>query len=486
MNHPLANRAGILTDESQLEASDELVSNSRSNDRVTTSTPASHSRDSPARMHCRRGKAPPLNCFSGENPKITFEDWLPSLERGARWNEWPEEDTLIQLTGHLRGRALKEWLLLAPEAKKTFQTATLTAKLETRSKVLAAQDFRHLRQKEKESVADFIYCMEKEFHIAYCNDSLSRETREAFLYGQLQDGLHPVSCASRPLSLAERNYGITDLETLAVIWTISHFRHYLYNQHIKICTDYIAVKSVLLNPNISGKHARWWTKVFGSGLKSVDIVHGAGRKNSNADALSRDPRGSASSEGLGESKVQVAIVRDNVVDEKSVLPQLTPCKDDIGPAVLAMEQKKDQHVVKLFNHIESGKLPGDKQRACKIVSQARLFGINNNVLYYSDPEHKSRRRVVVPISLREKLITSTHGGPLAGHFSNNRLYNLLVQSWWWNGMYADVAEHCRRCPQCIFASGGESTGTPPLQPIPVQTPFQIVGIDGPATDRERQ
>ena len=39
--------------------------------------------------------------------------------------------------------------------------------------------------------------------------------------------------------------------------------------------------------------------------------------------------------------MQVAIVRDNVVDEKSVLPQLTPCKDDIGPAVLAMEQKKD-------------------------------------------------------------------------------------------------------------------------------------------------
>ena len=43
--------------------------------------------------------------------------------------------------------------------------------------------------------------------------------------------------------------------------------------------------------------------------------------------------------------------------------------------------------------------------------------------------------------------------------------------------YADVAKHCRRCPQCIFASGGESTGRPPLQPIPVQRPFQIVGID---------
>jgi len=59
------------------------------------------------------------------------------------------------------------------------------------SRVLAAQDFRHIRQKEKESVADFIHCMEREFHIAYKNDKLSQDTREAFLFGQLQDGLHP-------------------------------------------------------------------------------------------------------------------------------------------------------------------------------------------------------------------------------------------------------------------------------------------------------
>ena len=33
--------------------------------------------------------------------------------------------------------------------------------------------------------------MEREFHIAYKNDKLSQDTREAFLHGQLQDGLHP-------------------------------------------------------------------------------------------------------------------------------------------------------------------------------------------------------------------------------------------------------------------------------------------------------
>ena len=66
-----------------------------------------------------QGKALLLDCFSGSNPEITFDDWLPSLERVARWNEWTKEDTLIQLAGHLRGRALQEWFLLSEEEKST-------------------------------------------------------------------------------------------------------------------------------------------------------------------------------------------------------------------------------------------------------------------------------------------------------------------------------------------------------------------------------
>ena len=103
--------------------------------------------------------------------------------------------------------------------------------------------------------------------------------------------------------------------------------------------------------------------------------------------------------------------------------------------------------------------------------------MDNSVLYYIDPKRKSRKRTVVPHHLKERLIKSVHGGPLAGHFSNNRLYNLLVRSWWWDGMYVDVAKHCRNCPQCAFASGTGSVGRPPLQPIPVQRPFQIIGVD---------
>ena len=56
----------------------------------------------------RRGKAPPIDPFTAEDIGITFDDWLPILERAAIWNEWSPEESLMQLAGHLRGRALQE------------------------------------------------------------------------------------------------------------------------------------------------------------------------------------------------------------------------------------------------------------------------------------------------------------------------------------------------------------------------------------------
>ena len=102
------------------------------------------------------------------------------------------------------------------------------------------------------------------------------------------------------------HYGITDLETLAVVWAISHFSHYLYGNRVVVYTDHTAVKSVLEAANQSGKHARWWTRVYGRGIKEVTIRYRAGRENINADALSRSPKLPAPEVGIAQNEVQVS------------------------------------------------------------------------------------------------------------------------------------------------------------------------------------
>ncbi len=56
-------------------------------------------------------------------------------------------------------------------------------------------------------------------------------------------------------------------------------------------------------------------------------------------------------------------------------------------------------------------------------------------------------------------------------------------------MYTDTQQHCRNCPQCTVVTGAGRQAKPPLQPIPVERVFQIVGVDVmdlPKTERGNQ
>ena len=51
----------------------------------------------------------------------------------------------------------------------------------------------------------------------------------AILSQKQDDGkLHPVAFASHALSQSEKNYSITELETLAVVWAVSHFHSFVW------------------------------------------------------------------------------------------------------------------------------------------------------------------------------------------------------------------------------------------------------------------
>ena len=132
----------------------------------------------------------------------------------------------------------------------------------------------------------------------------------AILSQQQEDGqVHPVAYASRALSPSERNYSITEMEMLAVVWAISHFQFYLYSRNVTVYTDHTAVKAVLEAPNPNGKHARWWMKVYGQGVRNVKIIYCSGKCNANADAFSRGPQSTAPQEA-SEPEVQVAAITD--------------------------------------------------------------------------------------------------------------------------------------------------------------------------------
>ena len=117
----------------------------------------------------------------------------------------------------------------------------------------------------------------------------SGDGMDAVLEQVQEDGRsHPVAYASRSLTKAERNYGVTEFEALGVVWGIKHFRAYLYGHKCTVYTDHSPLKAMLKAQHPSGKLARWSQSLCEYDL---EICYWPGRVNSNADALSRVPVG---------------------------------------------------------------------------------------------------------------------------------------------------------------------------------------------------
>ena len=297
---------------------------------------------------------------------------------------------------------------------------------------------------------------------------------------QLQDDvqLHPIAYASRALSPAESKYAVTELETLAVVWALSHFHPFLYGHSVTVYTDHSAVKAVLNTPNPSGKHARWWTRVYGKGV-NITFQYRPGKANANADALSRCPQAPAPDAELVGDEIQVAAIGsdDCSVGDRNI-DTLLKCDPISGTsASFEEDQRKDPAMVEIIRFLEEGVLPDDPDRARKLALQEHLFVIIDRVLYRLDSKQDHRKQVVVPRHLQEQIMEEAHRGPMSGHFSGQRLFNTLRRHWWWGGMFGDAQRFVKGCPECAVTSGGGRVLRPPLHPIPVTRPFQILGVD---------
>lgn len=98
--------------------------------------------------------------------------------------------------------------------------------------------------------------------------------------------LLPVAYASHSLWRQKETIA---LQTLAVVWAIIHFHSYLYGHSITVYADYLTLKDILETPKSSSEHAKWWTKVDGSGVKEVRINCRPGKLNGSADATLVEP-----------------------------------------------------------------------------------------------------------------------------------------------------------------------------------------------------
>ena len=100
----------------------------------------------------------------------------------------------------------------------------------------------------------------------------------------------PIYFASRFLTEFETKYSINELEFLAVVWAIEHFKNYVNGTKFKVISDHKALSSVLRpnrgNKTFSSRLTRWVDRLL---LFDFEVTHAPGRVLGFADYLSRHP-----------------------------------------------------------------------------------------------------------------------------------------------------------------------------------------------------
>ena len=110
----------------------------------------------------------------------------------------------------------------------------------------------------------------------------------AVLSQEYENRKYVIAYASRTLSAAERKYGATEREALAIVWATKHFRVYIEGSKILIRSDCKALKWMLNAKDVTGRLARWAMKLSTYQIEAID--YRSGKQNGNADSLSRNPQ----------------------------------------------------------------------------------------------------------------------------------------------------------------------------------------------------
>lgn len=217
-----------------------------------------------------------------------------------------------------------------------------------------------------------------------------------------------ISCCSRSTDNAEKNYSVTELEALAIVYSTDKFRNYLLGRHFTILTDHCALCALNLKKPKNARLTRWkwdlqefdYTIQFIRGGMHVDV-----------DCLSRAPVDNSFDRYL-EDKV-LTTIRISEISVSIVVPT------------------NIDHWKNLSLNDNEAKIHFEKAK-----SRVKGYRLTNGLVYYED-------KLFVPKPLRGDILHEAH----LGHGGIRATFNKL-NHYWWPNMASDARNFVMKCDVC--------------------------------------
>ena len=353
---------------------------------------------------------------------------------------------------------------------------------------------------------------------------------------QIQDGEERVICfASKKLNKSQRRYCVTRRELLAVVVFLQEFRHYLLGQQFILRTDHNSLRWICNFKAPQGQLSRWLEVLSQYDFK---ILHRDGKKHGNADAMSRvwcDPTAcdcytsdipldklpcggcthctnQADQWKLFDTEVddiiplscpegehrclkiatrntvkKSTVTQDSMADPGSQTP--IPVSNWVisysAPELMQL-QREDPDLVILHDWLDTNAKPNRDQVAGYSPDVRHLWiewerlQRTDGVLYIKWINPKTQQpfvQLLVPKSIRNKIIELCHDTPMSGHFGVEKTMSKLKQRVYWRTMKSDVSLYIQKCPVCSANRQPKHKPKASLVDYRVGHPMDRLGID---------
>lgn len=269
-----------------------------------------------------------------------------------------------------------------------------------------------------------------------------------------QDG-KPIAHFSRTLNSAQKNYTVTDKETLSIVEVLKEYRSILYGHKINVYTDH----KNLTHSNtqtVSQRIMRWRLVIEEFG---VNLIYIKGDHNVAADALSRLPRRDVDSSEI-ENSVEEFIENNEICISDDACP--------LNYEYIAQEQQKNKTLQRML------KEENNQFTLRPFVGGGKSVKLITN----------TKGLIIIPPGLQKKLLNWYH--ERLQHPGRDRLYESLYQHFDWpkpGQLRNAVKWNTQTCPTCQKAKKtGKRYGQLPAKKL-VSNPWEVLHVDlyGPKT-----